>query len=243
MYEKGRATIERYWDIPLGGSPITRDPVEAQGLLREKFLDAVRLRLISDVPLGAFLSGGIDSSLVVAAMSGLSRQPVKTFSIGFEEEAFSELPYAREVARAYGCEHREFIVKAEMAEILPKLAWHYGEPYADASALPSYYVARETRRHVTVALNGDGGDENFAGYVRYFAMKVARLWDQLPGPLRFAARRGIEFLPERDAPFSFLWRLKRFLRSTVDADLAGRHLKMLCYFSEEDKGELCVSDR
>src|SRR5208282_3703234 len=151
VYEGGHVTIERYWDLPLGQPPVTTDVEEAKSLLRDKFRESVRLRLISDVPLGAFLSGGIDSSLVVAMMSELSSQPVKTFSIGFEPQKFSELPYAREVAKAYGCDHREFIVKPEMTDVLPKLAWHYGEPYADTSALPSYYVARETRRHVTVA--------------------------------------------------------------------------------------------
>ncbi|MBI4386840.1 MAG: asparagine synthase (glutamine-hydrolyzing) [Elusimicrobia bacterium] len=232
IYEKGQARIERYWDLPLGSAPLTRDPREAQEMLREKFREAVRLRLISDVPLGAFLSGGIDSSLVVAVMSEASSRPVKTFSIGFEEENFSELPYAREVARAYGCDHREFVVKPEMAEVLPKLAWHYGEPYADSSALPSYYVARETRRHVTVALNGDGGDENFAGYIRYFAMKGARVWDQSPALLRRMLGLAAEWLPERNAPLSQLWRIKRFIRSVAPADLAGRYLEMVCYFSD-----------
>ncbi|HBT61916.1 MAG TPA: asparagine synthase (glutamine-hydrolyzing), partial [Elusimicrobia bacterium] len=157
VYEKGEVTIERYWDLPLGQPPITTDVEEAKGLLADKLREAVRLRMISDVPLGAFLSGGIDSSIIVALMSEMSPRPVKTFSIGFEEQEFSELHFAKEVARRYGCDHSEFIVKAEMADILPKLAWHYGEPYADASALPSYYVARETRKFVTVALNGDGG--------------------------------------------------------------------------------------
>ncbi|MEK7744125.1 MAG: asparagine synthase (glutamine-hydrolyzing) [Elusimicrobiota bacterium] len=234
-FESGRLSVERYWDLPLGQPPSASDPEEASALLREKLTEAVRLRMISDVPLGAFLSGGVDSSIVVALMSRLSEKPVKTFSIGFEEEEFSELPYAREVAKAYGCDHREFIVTAEMAEVLPKLAWHYGEPYADASALPSYYVSRETRRFVTVALNGDGGDENFAGYVRYFAMKAARHFDALPAPARRALRSASELLPDRQAPFSFFWKLKRFLRSTVFTDLAARHLKMVCYFSEEDK--------
>ena len=235
LWEGGHLSEHRYWDLPLGQQSITKDPEEAKVLLRDKLIESTRLRMISDVPLGAFLSGGIDSSIVVACMAGLSERPVKTFSIGFEEEEFSELPYAREVARRYGTDHREFVVKAEMADVLPKLAWHYGEPYADASALPSYYVARETRRHVTVALNGDGGDENFAGYVRYFAMKAARLYDWLPGPAKKAIMAGAELLPEKDAPFSTLWKAKRFLRSAMFTDLPGRHLKMVCYFSEEDK--------
>jgi asparagine synthase (glutamine-hydrolysing) len=242
IYEKGRVQVQRYWDLPLGEKPVTTDLAEAEHLIREKLTESVRLRMISDVPLGAFLSGGIDSSVVVALMSRLSSKPVKTFSIGFEEEEFSELAYAREVAKMYGTDHREFIVKAEMADVLPKLAWHYGEPYADASALPSYYVARETRKFVTVALNGDGGDENFGGYVRYFAMKAARLWDVLPGPVRKSMAAAAEHLPERNAPFSFFWRAKRFLRSVAFADIAARHLKMICYFSDQDKEGLYTKD-
>ncbi len=234
-FEAGRVTIERYWDLPLGQEPLTQDPVEAEEIIREKLRESTKIRLISEVPLGAFLSGGIDSSVIVALMAELTDKPVKTFSIGFEESEYSELPFAREVAKACGTDHHEFIVTADMAEVLPKLAWHYSEPYADASALPSYYVARETRKFVTVALNGDGGDENFAGYIRYFAMKAARGFDLLPSPLRKMMQVGAEFLPEKNAPISFFWRLKRFLRSAVFTDLARRHLKMVCYFSEEDK--------
>ncbi|MFH1725294.1 MAG: asparagine synthase (glutamine-hydrolyzing) [Elusimicrobiota bacterium] len=238
VFEKGRLTVECYWDYPLGQAPATRHLPEAEEMIRAKLREAVKLRMIADVPLGAFLSGGIDSSIIVALMSEMSEKPVKTFAIGFEEEEFSELPYAREVSERYGTDHREFIVTADMADVLPKLAWNYGEPYADASALPSYYVARETKRFVGVALNGDGGDENFAGYVRYFAMKAARYFDIIPGPVRRAMQLGAEFLPEKNAPISFLWRLKRFLRSAVFTDLSRRHLKMICYFSEEDKNGL-----
>jgi len=168
----------------------------------------------------------------------LSSQPVKTFSIGFEEAEFSELKYAKAVADMYGCEHHEFIVRPEMAEILPKLAWHYGEPYADPSALPSYYVARETRRYVTVALNGDGGDENFAGYLRYVAMSLAHYWDFLPEPARALAARLAEHLPEKNAPRDLLWRAKRFLRSAVLADFPTRHAKMVCFFNDDETDRL-----
>jgi len=233
--EKGRVHVERYWDLPLGAPPKTTDFEEAKALVADKLKESVRLRMISEVPLGAFLSGGVDSSIIVALMSELSERPVKTFSIGFEEQQFSELHFAKAVAERYGCEHTEFVVKPEMAEVLPKLAWHYGEPYADASALPSYYVSRETRKHVTVALNGDGGDENFAGYVRYFAMKLSRLFDYLPSPALAALKSGAEFLPEYHAPYGFTWRLKRFMRSLLHADLAQRHLKVVGYFTEEEK--------
>ncbi|MBI4679545.1 MAG: asparagine synthase (glutamine-hydrolyzing) [Elusimicrobia bacterium] len=238
VYEGGRATVRRYWDLPLGAPPVTTDLEEAKHLIREKVREAVRLRMISDVPLGAFLSGGIDSSVVVATMSRLSERPVRTFSIGFEEAEYSELHYAGELARRYGCDHTEFIVKPQMAEVLPTLAWHYGEPYADSSAFPSYYVARETRKAVTVALNGDGGDENFAGYVRYFAMKVARAYDKTPRPLKALLQAGREWLPESGAPFGLTWRIKRFLRSVAFDDMPRRYLRMVGYFTEDQKSEL-----
>jgi asparagine synthase (glutamine-hydrolysing) len=238
IYEGGKAMVQQYWDLPLGKGPVTTDLEEAKRLIVDKLKESVRLRMISDVPLGAFLSGGVDSSIIVALMAEQSSRPVKTFSIGFDEAEFSELHYAKEVANRYGCDHTEFVVKPEMADVLPKLAWHYGEPYADASALPSYYVARETRKHVTVALNGDGGDENFGGYLRYQAMKIAGLFDMIPGPGRAALKAGAELLPEYNAPYGFSWRLKRFLRSALFSDVPKRHLKMICYFSEEDKPSL-----
>ena len=126
--------------------------------------NAVKRRLISDVPLGAFLSGGIDSSLIVALMSQLSNEPVKTFSIGFEESDFSELEYSRAVAARYKTDHQEIILKPDVLEILPSLVWEYGEPFADSSAIPTYYVSKAAREYVTVALTGDGGDEMFGGY-------------------------------------------------------------------------------
>ena len=119
--------------------------------------------MISDVPLGAFLSGGVDSSIVVSEMAAASPQPVKTFSIGFEEEEYNELPRARVIAERFATDHHEFVVKPDAIELVPKLVRHYGEPYADSSAIPTFYLAELTRRHVTVALNGDGGDESFPG--------------------------------------------------------------------------------
>src|SRR5919109_1972483 len=160
------------------------DEEEAGERTVEILRDAVRVRLMSEVPLGAFLSGGIDSSAVVALMSQESSEPVKTFSIGFEEQDFSELHHARRVAEHVGADHHEFIVRPDAVEILPMLVEHYGEPYADSSAVPTFYVARETRKHVTVALNGDGGDESFAGYERYLAMRLSERYRRLPGVLR-----------------------------------------------------------
>ena len=169
VWENGAATLKRYWrldfrqklDLPI---PEWKDRVRAQ------VKEAVTKRLVSDVPLGAFLSGGIDSSIVVACMAE-AQSRVETFSIGFEEEEFNELPHARLVAQTFGTTHHEFIVKADAAEHMALLAAAYEEPYADPSALPSYILARETRKHVSVALNGDGGDEGFAGYERYASLQ------------------------------------------------------------------------
>src|SRR5208283_2846431 len=154
--------------------------------VRELLTESVRLRLISDVPLGAFLSGGMDSSIIVGLMAKLSNAPVKTFSIGFAEKRYDELDYARMVASHFKTDHREFVVRPNAVEIIPKLVWHYDEPFADSSAIPTWYVSQITRQHVKVALTGDAGDEGFAGYPRYRAVKLAQWFDRLPGFLRRA---------------------------------------------------------
>jgi len=165
---KGDVRIERYWKLNFNGnSQSYSDIKELEDRIRTELEESVKLRLVSDVPLGAFLSGGVDSSLVVGIMAKLSRSPVKTFSIGFEEKEFDELSYARLVSNHFATEHHEFIVKPNAVEILPKLVWHYNEPFADSSAIPTYYVAHLTKDFVKVVLTGDAGDENFAGYRRY----------------------------------------------------------------------------
>lgn len=179
LLDLGRAEppeIHRYWDLRF--APDSR-PTEADWLdgLRWHLVDAVRSHLVSDVPIGAFLSGGVDSSTVVALMAQATEGRVRTFSIGFDDGDFDELAHAREVARRYDTQHFEYVVKANALEILPRLAWQFDEPFADSSALPTYYVSKITREHVTVALSGDGGDENFAGYTRY--ARAQRLHEQL----------------------------------------------------------------
>lgn len=184
LWKNGEIKTGRYWQPDFHHKIKISEPEAEEETLR-LVREATRLRLISEVPLGAFLSGGVDSSAVVALMAEASgTKPVKTFSIGFEEQDFSELKYARRVAEHVGAEHHEFIVKPDAIEVLPLLVEHYGEPYADSSAIATYYVSRETRRHVTVALNGDGGDESFAGYERYFAMRLAEKYRRIPGVLR-----------------------------------------------------------
>jgi len=170
IYDRNGLKIEKYWDVDYRDK-MAINKADALEALEEKLTEAVRLRMIADVPLGALLSGGVDSSLVVALMAKLRNEPVRTFSIGFEEEAFNELPWAQQAAKRCSTQHHPEIVNGDVQGLLPKLARHYGEPYADTSAVPSFFVSKVARCHVTVALNGDGGDELMGGYQRYWLPK------------------------------------------------------------------------
>jgi asparagine synthase (glutamine-hydrolysing) len=152
------------------------------GALERVLADAVRAHMVSDVPLGAFLSGGVDSSAVVGFMARASSRPVQTFSIGFDDPAFDELEHARTVARYFGTEHHEFVVRPDALSILERLVWHFDEPFADSSAIPTWYVSEIARQHVTVVLSGDGGDELFGGYDRYLPHPRVAQFDRLPVP-------------------------------------------------------------
>jgi asparagine synthase (glutamine-hydrolysing) len=176
---------ERYWRLPAPNGLPARlfDARAKQEELIHILTESIRLRMISDVPLGAFLSGGVDSSAVVALMAGLSDKPVKTFSVGSPHKEYDETQYARAVAKRYGTDHEELILEPDAAAILPRLIWHYNEPYSDASMIPTYYVSEMARRHVTVALNGDGGDEAFIGYPRYDTVRALSEFDAIPGAL------------------------------------------------------------
>ena len=179
----GYTRKEQYWDLTY--TPKIQYSVnDIKSALLEQLQEAVRIRMMSEVPLGAFLSGGIDSSIIVALMAQYSERPVKTFSIGFKEKEFNELPYARLVAEKFGTEHHEFIVEPDAVEILPKLVWHFDEPFGDSSAIPTYYLSQMTSQHVKVALNGDGGDESFAGYLRYVGYLLVRVYRNIPHSLR-----------------------------------------------------------
>lgn len=183
LWEDGRVRTERFWEMPHCGEPPESEE-ECAERLGELLRESVKGQLMSDVPLGAFLSGGVDSSIIVGLMSELTGRPVKTFTIGFREEDFSELPFARKVAERYQTEHHELIVEPESVDLLPKLVRELDEPLADPAAIPTYYLCRLAREHVTVCLSGDGGDEGFAGYLRYqWAMKYAK-FDGIPAALR-----------------------------------------------------------
>ena len=237
----GEIKIERYWQ-PDFSKKIKITEEEAGERALELLRDAVRVRLMSEVPLGAFLSGGVDSSAVVALMAEESGAPVKTFSIGFDEQDFSELHHARRVAERVGAEHHEFIVRPDALEVLPTLVEHYGEPYADSSAIPTYYVARETRRHVTVALNGDGGDECFAGYERYAAMRLSETYRKLPGVLREQViRRAVSLLPASELRRGRVRSLKRFIRA-ASLPPVERYLNWVSTFDPRAKRELYTDE-
>ncbi|PYT14569.1 MAG: asparagine synthase (glutamine-hydrolyzing) [Acidobacteria bacterium] len=187
--------IERYWDVSFGPAGVRGEEEIAEGL-RQRLEESVRLHMVSDVPLGAFLSGGIDSSAVVATLARLSPSPVKTFSIGFVEEDFNELRYARRVAERYGTEHHEMIVTPDVLGIVDDLAWYLDEPFGDSSAIPTYVVSKLASEFVTVVLSGDGGDELFAGYDKYVVEGRERRYDVLPGPLRRAIGLAARLMPD-----------------------------------------------
>ncbi len=234
--EKGRVKIKRYWDLSYSHQE-ERPESEWRAMILQELEEATRLRMISDVPIGAFLSGGVDSSAVVAMMAKLSSQPVKTFSIGFPEKSHNELPYAKQVAQLFGTEHTEFVVEPHALDILPKLIYHFEEPYADSSAVPTYYVSQLTRQHVTVVLNGDGGDENFAGYGRYNIQKFAAQYDRVPPVIRRQLIHRATVAAAKLMKSTFFDRAERFSASFSDGR-ARRYLEYICYFNELQKQAL-----
>lgn len=241
IWRNGDVQIRRYWSLDFR-QKVSLTEQEAVDRVTDLLRDAVRVRLMSDVPLGAFLSGGIDSSIVVALMSELNNERVKTFSIGFDEKEFNELEHARRVAERFGTEHHEFIVRPNAIEILPTLVRHYGEPYADSSAIPTYYLAKMTRQHVTVALNGDGGDECFAGYERYAAMRVAQRYQHLPRVLRKQVLEpAVAGLPSASERRSTLGKARRFF-DVMGRPAGERYLKLTSAISDELKTHLCTSE-
>ena len=191
----GHLQMGRYWKLRYTPKRLVSVP-EAMEELKGQMAEAVRLRMISDVPIGAFLSGGVDSSAVVIAMAQEAQSPVRTFCAGFEDSAFDEREFAQLVAQRYDTQHTELLVKAPVTDILPRLIWHYDEPFGDSSAVPSFAIAQLTRQHVTVVLNGDGGDEIFAGYDRYVTDRLVRKGDVLPLSIRQKMDEVVHLFPD-----------------------------------------------
>jgi asparagine synthase (glutamine-hydrolysing) len=239
ILKEGKIKINKYWDLCF--IPKYRySEEEIIEKLNELILDAVKIRLISDVPLGAFLSGGIDSSIIVGVMSKLSNKPVKTFSIGFGEERYSELKYAKKVAEHFKTDHHEFMVTPKATEILSEIVYFLDQPLADPAVLPTYYLSKLTREYVTVALNGDGGDENFAGYQRYYADKIADLYGKIPLVFRKISSFITDLLPS-SAKIPEEKNLFEALRRFNQASFLSSQLSILrwsSYFSKDMKREI-----
>jgi asparagine synthase (glutamine-hydrolysing) len=233
-WKDGAFTIEQYWQLP-ATEPFRGSEEDAVRELRHVLAGAVRSHMISDVPLGAFLSGGIDSSLVVGMMAECSSTPVNTFSIGFDEPAYDELEPARRVAEHFGTQHHELIVRPDAIGMLDELVTHFDEPFADASAVPTWYVSQMARRHVTVVLSGDGGDELFGGYDRYLPHPRVVAFDRYsPQSLRGVAAMAARRMPDGA-------RGKNFLRH-VGRDNRGRYLDAIRFFGADDRAALMTPE-
>ena len=241
--EDGTNVERRYWELPAAAPPCPQaQPADYIEPLREKLEEAVKLRLMSDVPLGAFLSGGLDSSLIVALMRRHSNGTVKTFSIGFDgDDSFDESPYAQRVADYLGAEHTAFRVQPEAMNLLSELVWHHDQPFADSSAIPTYLVSKLTREQVTVALTGDGGDELFAGYERFYAAQLFQQMARVPAPLWRAMARLLSFLPEGTGYYDSFKRARRFANA-AGKPLVDAYFDLARVFSEELLSEINASD-
>lgn len=230
----GKADIQKYWALPEPSQTRSRPLIELKEELISLLDETVRIRMISDVPLGAFLSGGVDSSAIVAMMARHSSGRVKTFCIGFDEANYDERAYARMVAERYDTDHHELVIRPNATAILPLLAWHYNEPFADPSAIPTYYVAQIARKHVTVALNGDGGDESFLGYSRYSQCLQTEWIGSLPRSLRQLASRIVQSIPPHVDRYRALRVARRWLSYVSEKD-SRRYAPSMAYFYEHDK--------
>ena len=231
VFKDGKVSTEQFWDFKYEEVTEIKSEAVYKEELREKIYDAVKVRLVSEVPLGAFLSGGVDSSAVVGMMSQILDKPVKTFSIGFNEDSFDELKYARIAAKHFKTEHQEFVVTPDLLDVLDELVWHFDEPFADPSALPTYMVSKMARDFVTVVLSGDGGDELFAGYTRYAIHKKRSGFEKLPKSIRSGLLRPLgEALPHRTIGKNFLY------NNSLDA--IDRYIDSISQFGKLKKSSL-----
>jgi asparagine synthase (glutamine-hydrolysing) len=240
----GAITLRPYWQVtyPAVAPDIDRPAASYAEELRALLTTVVRDHLVSDVPLGVFLSGGVDSSTLVSLMRELDADPIRTFSIGFAERSYNELAYARRVAEAFGTEHHELVVRPDAAALLPDLVRSFDEPFADSSAIPVYCVSRLARERVTVALSGEGGDEVFGGYVTYTAYKLANLYRRLPRPVTALIGAAVHRLPTSHRRVSFDYKAKRFVDG-AHLPPADGHFWWKVIFTEAAKAELYAAGR
>jgi asparagine synthase (glutamine-hydrolysing) len=238
VYKDGRIAVEKYWDLP-GGKAIGRvKPEKLPEVCDELYAllkESVKLRLISDVPLGAFLSGGIDSSTIVGLMRELGASPLKTFSIGFKDASYNELEHARRIARLFETEHEELVLEPRALELTEMLVRHLDEPFGDFSIFPTYLVSKMARAHVTVALSGDGGDEVFGGYETYQAQTLSRF--PFAVPLARAAGAVVRRLPPAARKKGTWNKLRRYVQA-FDNPASLRHLRWMMFLSRKDRRNL-----
>ena len=235
----GRITIKEYWDLRFDEKETPEDELCEQ--LLDLFQDAVKIRLMSDVPLGAFLSGGIDSSAIVAMMSRVMDRPVKTFSIAFKEDTYNESHYAQQIADRFNTEHHVEVIEPNALELTEKLVGFLDEPFGDFSIFPTYLVSKMARKHVTVSLSGDGGDELFAGYDTYIANKAGRAYERLPGLLRGAMHPILNRIPPTEKKKGLINRAKRFVEGMqLPPDL--EHTRWMIFLQEAEKPKLYSDD-
>ena len=234
VWRDGRLTLERYWE-PDWDHEVIHDSREDAERLRELLTEAVREQMVADVPLGAFLSGGVDSTIIVGLMQKFSSQPVKTFSIGFDDPAFDETHFAQMAASHLGTEHHEFQVRPDAWTTIPKLVRQFDEPFADSSALPTWFVSEETRKHVTVALTGDAGDELFGGYDRYRAVALTAALDRLPAGARAVLGGPVaRAIPASSRAKTRLRKVRRLLEGLAET-LEFRYARWMMMFDESSR--------
>ena len=241
VFQDGRWQTSEYWSPDWNRIDQQSSDYYTEHL-KELMISSVDLRMQSDVPVGAFLSGGMDSSIIAALMQQKASTPIKTFSVGFPVPEYDETRYARQVANHLGTEHHEFQVTSDCVKVLPQLVWHFDEPFADSSAIPTWYLSQWTREHVTVALSGDGGDELFAGYPRYQAVSAGQLFDALPSPIKaLLGSRLWQYLPADIRQKSLRRRIKRFTLALASPPLQ-RYLEWIEIFHEAQRADLYTED-
>lgn len=244
IYEQGNITIKQYWHFHIPPEEKTKSEAEYQHRLFELLKESVKIRLMSDVPLGVFLSGGIDSSTVVALMSQVTTEPIKTFSIGFEKKEFNELSYAKNVAKLFRTDHHEYVVKPDATEIIDDLVWFLDEPFSDPSAIPTYFVSKIARENVTVVLTGDGGDEMFGGYQHYQAEMLLNSLRKIPPFIRNTVTKNLlKRIP--NTPFAkFNYQKDRILKNIdrIDISPEERFFSRHQIYSPEEKKQLYSDD-